>query len=428
MWIFRFLLLCASVAPLHAKLTIHVTKGVVTTIPLAFPGFEGGEEIAQVVANDLNLSGVFQLIPSKGPQSPRDAYLTPDFWPWQSYKSAVMVSGFVQEQGELLTATFRIYDTESQKLLGEASVKNTKSQWRVMAHKISNAIYERLTGEKGFFDTQIVYTAQYGPPTKKIQRIAIIDQDGANGRFLTSDTHKSFTPRCSPVKPFIAFTAFRGFKTLVYTRDLNGSHNEAIPMQGVGISPRFSPDGQNLLFCIADKGAASIYKYDFSRGTVDRMTQTEYSIDVSPSYAPDGKSFVFASDRVGNRPKLYLMHPGEKTPRLLTKGEGSYLAPTWSPDGKWIAFVKRKRGTYYLGIMAPDGSGERMLATDHVIDTPSWAPNSRALVFSAQQRYFGPFSIYLVDLTGRALRKIITSCQGIVHEGNHPDWCKYPRE
>jgi len=234
---------------------------------------------------------------------------------------------------------------------------------------------------------------------------------------LTSEAHKSLSPRCSPVQPLIAFTAFRGFKTLIHTRDLNGSHNEAIPIDGVGISPRFSPDGQNLLFCVANKGAASIYQYNFSSGTINRMTQTAHSIDVSPSYAPDGKTFVFTSDRVNNQPKLYIMQTGDTTPTLLTKGEGSYLAPVWSPDGKWIAFVKRKRGTYYVGIMAPDGSGERMLAADHVIDNPSWAPNSRALVFSAQQKYFGPFSLYLVDLRGRALRKTLTPCQDITHGG-----------
>lgn len=423
LWLGTFFLGPGSVV---MALTIDIHKGIVASVPLAFPGFHGGDNISEVVSNDLGLSGVFQILLDKGPQSPQEAFSRPELWYWQFHKGAVLCSGTVTESDGVLSVLFRLYDVGTQVLLGEAFVKGEKAAWRSIAHKVSNAIYKRLTGEEGYFDTKIVYTAQYGPPTQKVQRIAIIDQDGANGCFLTSSAHKAFTPRSAYHKPMIAFTAFRGLRTLIYLYDLVTHQSEAIPVQGVCMSPRFAPNRSDLLFCIAKQGTTSIYRYPLDTGQIERITQTSDSIDVSPSYGPDGKTFVFSSDRGGRQPKLYLMAPG--TPAvLLSRGEGSYLAPVWSPDGKWITFVRKKGGSYYLGIMAPNGSQERMLATDHVIDHPSWAPNSRALVFAAQQRHFGPFSLYLVDLTGRCLRKIPTACQGVVHEGNHPDWCKYPR-
>lgn len=408
-----------------APLTIDITKGVVANIPLAFPGFEGENEIASIVANDLQLSGVFDILKAKGPQTPREAFARPELWPWQSYEGAVLVSGIASQSGDDITLIFRLYDVTTGKLLGEAEIKGTNSQKRVLAHKVSNAIYERLTGEPGYFDTHIVYTAQYGPATNKTRRIARIDCDGENCQFLTPEKYRAFTPQCSPTQPLVAFATIENFRNRMRIMDLRTGQTTILPLEGIHISPRFSPDGSKLIFCAAKKGTTTIYSYDLTSKQVQQLTHTEGRIDVSPTFSPDGSKIIFSSDRQGRKPKLYSLDLKGGEPRLITPGPGSYLCPTWSPDGKWIAFVKRINGMFYLGVMDPEGNQERMLAADHVIDYPSWAPSSRVIIFAAQQRYYGPFQLYFVDFTGRALRPLKTHYQGSAHEGNHPSWQQY---
>lgn len=428
-----FFAFCGLAMPVDARLTIDITKGVVRTIPLAFPGFEGhpiAEDMVKVIRKDLQNSGVFEVLGAKGLQTPGEAFAQPSLMEWKSCgEGAVLLSGLLDMNGPELMATFRLYDVHTHRLIGEAQVKGTPSGWRLLAHRIANAVYQRLTGEPGYFDTQIIYTAQYGPATNKIRRIAIIDQDGENCRFLTTPEVMSLMPRCSPRSPQITFCALGRRSMKLHLMDLARQREETLPAPGIGISPRFSPDGTRLIFCLARDGTTSIYQCDLRDPSrrLTRLTQTSGRIDVSPSFSPDGHSLVFSSDRAGGAPKLYIMRSdGSGSPRCLSQGPGKYLSPIWSPDGRWIAFVKSHQGSYYLGVIAPDGSQERLIASDHVIDYPSWAPNSRLLIFAAQSRYFGPFSLHIVDLTGHSLRRLETKHQGVAHEGNHPDWSPHP--
>ena len=423
-----------------APLQIDIRKGVVSRIPVAFLGFQPIEseiDIGSVVENDLKLSGSFSILPnySMG-QREEDALCTPNLLLWQSYPGAMIVQGNITTNGNIISVELKMYDAALNKLLKTGTIYANTGKWRSLAHKISNAIYYELTGEKGIFDTQIVFVAQSGTPLKPISRIAIIDQDGANFRFLTPPNEYCHTPKTSPVSPDIAYAFFNKRRSMLRVHNLDTGQKSILPIKGIGISTDFSPNGRTILFGDSCNGSTTLHAYDRSTGQTKQMNQAYGGISVSPSCAPDGQSFVVSSDqdlvrsptqgkrRIG-APKLYVIQYSTGAARLLSQNTGSYLCPAWSPDGQYIAFVKRSKGHYYIGIMNADGTGERMLASDHVIDYPSWAPNSRMVIFSAQQRRFGPYSLFMVDLTGRSLRKLPTLFQGAVQAGKHTSWCYY---
>lgn len=423
-----------------AALQIDITKGVLARIPIAFVGFQSlgnDRDIGAVVQQDLELSGAFSLLPnySQGNVA-HEALSTPNLNLWRSYGGAMVVQGNIVNNGTSLSVELKMYDAALNKLIKTGTIQGVSSNWRKLAHLISNAIYKELTGEEGIFDTQIVFAAQGGSPLKPSSRIAIIDQDGANGRFLTPAGEYCHTPKTSPVSPHIAYAFFQNRRAMLRVQDLNTGQTKILPTKGVGISTDFSSDGRGILFSDAHDGSATLKVYDLPSGSARSLNQGHGGIAASISYAPDGRHFVVSSDqdlsasgekskgRIG-APRLYILSENGGQARLLSKGVGSYLCPSWSPDGKYIAFVKRSKGHYYLGVMNTDGSQERMLVSDHVIDYPSWAPNSRMLIFAGQQKRFGPFHLFVVDFTGRSLRKLKTECQGQIQAGNHPSWRAY---
>jgi TolB protein len=305
-----------------------------------------------------------------------------------------------------------------------------------LAHLIANAVYKLLTGEDGVFDTQIIFAAQSGDPRRKSSRIAVIDQDGANGRFLTAPGEYCFLPKASPISPTIGYAFFNQRRALLRLHNLDNGKKTVLPITGIGASIEFSPQSPNILFSDANEGSTTLKLHDVQTGATRSLNRGYGGIAVSPSYSPDGTTFVVSSDqdltdtrtvqkrRIG-APKLYVIQQNTGFATLISKGKGSYLSPAWSPDGQNIAFVKRSKGNYYIGVMDINGGNERMLACDHVIDSPSWAPNGRMVIFAAQQRRFGSFHLYIVDLTGRSLRKLPIVCNGTPQGGNHPSWRKY---
>jgi TolB protein len=423
-----------------ANLQINISKGVLARIPIAFVGFqiiENNADIGSVIKNDLVLSGAFSVLPnySMG-NAENDALSTPELMLWDSYSGAMVVQGNVTTNGTTISVELKMYDAKLRKLLKTGTIQGSVTDWRHLAHLISNAIYKELTGEDGIFDTQIVFVGQTGHPMRQISRIAMIDQDGANGHFLTPANEYCHTPKTSPVSPNIAYAFFNKRRAMLRVHNIQTGQKKILPVKGSGISTDFSSDGRHILFSDACNGSATIGLYDLQTGSTRLLNRGYGGIAVSPSYAPDGLSFVVSSDqdltrgngeskrRIG-APRLYIVDQNTGSARPLPTSSGSYLCPSWSPDGRYIAFVKRSKGQYYLGVMNSDGTGERMLASDHVIDYPSWAPNSRMLIFAAQQKRFGPFSLFIVDLTARSLRKLPTICGGQVQGGNHPSWCAY---
>ncbi|MBP1858984.1 Tol-Pal system beta propeller repeat protein TolB [Rhizobium herbae] len=406
---FRFLIALAAMvtlmtAPAHALVEININKGNVEPLPIAVTDFlqgELGQKISDVVAADLKRSGLFAPIDKKAfieKISNPDA--APRFEDWKVINAQALVTGRVTQEGDgRLKAEFRLWDSfAGQQMTGQQFFTQPEN-WRRVAHIIADAIYEQITGEKGYFDTRIVYVAESGPKTARKRQLAIMDQDGANARAVTNSNDIVLTPRFSPNKQEITYMSFEGNEPRVYLLQLETGQREVVGnFPGMTFSPRFSPDGQRVIMSLQQDGNANIYTMDLRSRTTTRLTSTP-AIDTSPSYSPDGSQIVFESDR-GGRQQLYVMSAGGGGQNRISFGDGSYSTPVWSPRGDLIAFTKQSGGKFSIGVMKPDGSGERILTTGFHNEGPTWAPNGRVLMFFRQNAGAGGPQLYSIDLTG----------------------------
>jgi TolB protein len=297
---------------------------------------------------------------------------------------------------------FRLWDVLAQGPLLGFQFSSTPDNWRRLAHKISDAVYERLTGEKGYFDTRVVFVAESGPKTKRIRRLAIMDQDGANPSYMTDGAYQVFTPRFSSNNQEITFMALRDTGASIYLFNIETGRQETLgQFTGMVFAPRFSPDGTKVALSIEKAGNTDVYVMDLRSREVRRLT-TDPAIDTSPSFSPDGSRIVFNSDR-GGSPQIYVMGVDGSGQHRISFGEGRYTTPVWSPGGDLIAFTKQTGSTFHIGVMNPDGSGERILTTSYLDEGPTWAPNGRVIMFSRETPGVGA-RLWTVDVTGRVTR------------------------
>lgn len=413
--------LAALPLPAGAELRVDITRGVVEPVPIAITTFTGegaaaafGRDVSQVVADDLERSGLFRLIDPKSFLEPQPSMETlPRFADWRAINAPALVNGRagILDDGRL-RVEFRLWDTFSERQLDGLSYNTAQSNWRRIGHIIADAIYKRITGEDGYFDTRIVYVAESGPLTRRIKRLAIMDQDGANHRFLTDGSDLVLTPRFSPTLQEIAFMSYASGQPRVYVRNIDSGRQEMVgDFPGMTFAPRFSPDGEKLILSMARDGNSEIYTIDLNTRATKRLT-TSPAIDTSPSYSPDGRQIVFTSDRGGNQ-QLYVMDADGGGARRISFGEGRYTTPVWSPRGDLIAFTKMAGGRFAIGVMRPDGSGERLLAEGYRVEGPTWAPNGRVLMFFRQEPANadgsgGRSRLYMIDLAGRMEREVPT--------------------
>jgi TolB protein len=404
-----------AIATLSARseVVVDVTKGNVEPLPIAITDFlaggDLGAKISSVVAADLKRSGLFAPI-DQGAfiEKISNPDVSPRFEDWKVINAQALVTGRVTQEGDgRLRAEYRLWDTfAGQQLDGQQFYANPDN-WRRIAHIIADAIYERLTGEKGYFDTRIVFVSEAGPKDKRIKKLAIMDQDGANVRTLTSGKDLVLTPRFSPNKQEVTYMSFDGDVPAIYLLQLETGQREKVGnFPGITIAPRFSPDGQKVvLSLLQDNGSANLYTMDLRSRSVTRLTNSA-AIDTSASYSPDGSQIVFESDR-GGKQQLYIMSAGGSEPNRISFGDGSYSTPVWSPRGDLIAFTKQSGGQFSIGVMKTDGSGERILTTGFHNEGPTWAPNGRVLAFFSQPSGGNP-GLYSIDLTGRNNQPIPT--------------------
>jgi TolB protein len=392
--------------PARAEIEVDVNRGDVQPLPVAIPGFTGGQmgaDIAKVITNNLEGSGLFRPIdPNAFIERNLDVAVVPRFPDWKAVNAQALIHGQVVNEGGRLRVDFRLWDVFSeQQLLGLQFTANQDS-WRKVAHKISDAVYERLTGEKGYFDTEIVFVAESGPRTKRATRLAIMDQDGANPRYLTDGPYMVMTPRFSPTRREVTYMELRPDSSAIYLLNLDTGRQEKLgDFSGMVFSPRFSPDGSQVAFSQERSGNSDVYVMNLRSRSASRLT-TDPSIDTSPSFSPDGSQIVFNSDR-GGSPQLYLMSAGGGAARRISFGDGRYTTPVWSPTGDYIAFTKQVGGTFHIGVMRPDGSSERILTSSYLDEGPTWAPNGRVLMFFRESPGGAP-RLWTVDVTGRILR------------------------
>jgi TolB protein len=412
-------------------LEVSVTGGISAPMPIAIPVMptsdpvatpagtteELGRKLAEVITNDLKNSGLFkplgagQLKPVAFPE-----VTAPTFDYWGGTGAQALVQGYVRANGDgNLTVGCYLYDVSAKSELTRQGFVVPPSDWRRAAHKCADAVYTRLTGEGPYFDSRVVYVSESGPKAHRIKRLAIMDQDGANGRFLTNGQSIVLTPRFAPNQQSIVYLSFANDRPSIYVYEI-GSGRQRLVVSGVNLNfaPRFSPDGHSILFSMAIGGNTDLYTVAATGGTPRRLTNSP-GIDTGGSYSPDGSKIAFESDRSGGQ-QIYVMNSDGSNQQRITFAGGRYATPSWSPRGDLIAFT-RVTGNFRIGVMSPSGGNEKLLTNAWQDEGPSWSPNGRVLMFFRTGQGSGKSDLWSVDLTGVNERAVPTPL-----DGSDPSW------
>jgi len=434
--IFYVFIFCNSA---RALIEVDITRGNLDPLPVAVsplyvePGSKDvkqgekiiknvGEEISKIVEINFRRSGLFNPLKKDSfVQNPDIAHLKPRFEDWRLIKAQALVTGKVVVSDDKLRVEFRLWDVVAGKEMIALAFSTAPANWRRVAHIISDKIYQRLTGEEGYFDTRIIYVSETGPKTQRYKKLAIMDQDGANVKYLTLGNELVLTPRFSPKNQLVTYLSYFRNMPRVYLLDIETGVQEVVgDFSGMTFAPRFSPDGKKIIMSFAEDGNSDIYTMNLETRVVEKITD-HTSIDTSPSYSPDGKYICFNSDRSGLQ-QIYVMRSDGSNIKRITFGKGLYGTPVWSPRGDLIAFTKVHKGRFYIGVMRPDGSGERLLTENFYQEAPSWSPNGRVLIFYRETKSDSEgkgFSakLWSIDLTGYNERLVDTET-----DGSDPSW------
>lgn len=405
-----------AVSPLYIELgskDIKINDKVIKNV---------GEKISEIIEVNFRRSGLFNPLKKDSfVQKPEIAHVKPRFEDWRLIKAQALVTGKVIVSEDKLRVEFRLWDVIAAKEMIALAFSTTPENWRRVAHIISDKIYQRLTGEGGYFDTRIIYVSETGPKTQRYKKLAIMDQDGANIKYLTLGNELVLTPRFNPKNQLVTYLSYFRNMPRVYLLDIETGIQEVVgDFPGMTFAPRFSPDGKKIIMSFAQDGNSDIYTMNLDTRVVEKITEHS-SIDTSPSYSPDGKYICFNSDRSGLQ-QIYVMRSDGSNVKRITFGKGLYGTPVWSPRGDLIAFTKVHKGRFYIGVMRPDGSGERLLTENFYQEAPSWSPNGRVLIFyretkSDDQGKGFTAKLWSIDLTGYNERLIETET-----DGSDPSW------
>jgi|TARA_B110000881_G_scaffold22897_1_gene16606 TolB protein len=421
----------------NSLIKVDITRGNLDPLPIAVsplhvdPNSQSlkdlkikglGDKISEIIENNFKGTGLFNPLPKDAfVQNPDIAHLKPRFEDWRLIKAQALVTGKILVKDDKLKIEFRLWDLTASKEIMALAFTTTPSNWRRVAHIISDKIYERLTGEDGYFDTRIIYVSETGPKNRRVKKLGIMDQDGANTKYLTLGNELVLTPRFNPTNQLVTYLSYFRNLPRVYLLDIETGVQEVVGnFPGMTFAPRFSPDGKKIIMSFAKDGNSDIYTMDIETRVVERITEHS-SIDTSPSYSPDGKYICFNSDRSGVQ-QIYVMKSDGTNVKRITFGSGLYGTPVWSPRGDLIAFTKVRKGRFYIGVMRADGSGERLLTENFYQEAPSWSPNGRVLVFyretksGANGKGFSA-KLWSIDITGYNERKLSTET-----DASDPSW------
>ena len=421
----------------HSLIEVDITRGNLDPLPIAVSPLHVdvqsdnyqdtkvkglGDLISSVVERNFKSTGLFNPLNKDAfVQKPDIAHLKPRFEDWSLITAQALVTGKILIKDQKLKVEFRLWDIAANKEMIALAFTTTPSNWRRVAHIISDKIYERLTGETGYFDTRIIYVSETGEKTQRVKKLAIMDQDGANTKYLTLGNELVLTPRFNPTNQLVTYLSYFRNLPRVYLLDIETGIQEVVGnFPGMTFAPRFSPDGKKIIMSFAKDGNSDIHTMDLESRLVERLTE-DSSIDTSPSYSPDGKNICFNSDRSGLQ-QIYTMKSDGTGVKRISFGDGIYGTPVWSPRGDLIAFTKMKSGKFYIGVMRSDGSGERLLTENFYQEAPSWSPNGRLLVFyretkSGKKGKGFTAKLWSIDITGYNERRLKTET-----DASDPSW------
>lgn len=398
----------ALLRPAQAQTEIDVTGGRINPLPIAIAPFvagQGGEEaagtITSVISNNLARSGYFNPLPPESfIEQIANFEQEPRFADWRQIQAKALVTGQVFVEGDKIRAEFRLWDVNSQQQLAAQQFTTSAKNLRRIGHLISDIVYKSLTGIDGYFDTRVVYVDESGPKDQRVKKLAIMDQDGFNPHALTDGSELVLTPRFSPNAQEITYMSFGSATPRVYLLNIDTRQREIVgEFPNMSFSPRFSPDGQSVIMSLQDGGNSNVYELDLRSRNVRQLTDVP-AINTAPSFSPDGSRIAFESDRGGSQ-QIYVMNADGSGQTRISFGNGRYSTPVWSPDSQYIAFTKQAEGRFAIGVMKPDGSGERILTEGFHNEGPTWAPNSRVIMFFRESggEQGGP-QLYSVDISG----------------------------
>ena len=423
----------------HALIEVDITRGNLNPLPVAVSplfidstsenkiskelgNLNIGLEISTIIENNLKKTGLFNPLNQDAfIQKPDIAHLKPRFEDWQLIKAQALITGKVEMLENNLRVEFRLWDILAGREMLALAFTTVPNNYRRVGHIITDKVYQRLTGEQGYFDTRIIYVAEEGPKTQRIKKLAIMDQDGANTKYLTLGNELVLTPRFSPTNQMVTYLSYFRNLPRVYLLDIETGVQEVVgTFPGMTFAPRFSPDGKKIIMSFAKDGNSDIYTMNLESREVEQITDHP-SIDTSPSYSPNGKFIAFNSDRSGYQ-QIYVMRSDGSNVKRISFGTGIYGTPVWSPRGDLIAFTKLHKGKFYIGVMRIDGKGERLLTENYYQEAPSWSPNGRVLIFyretkSGDQGEGFSATLWSIDLTGYNERKVET-----LTDASDPSW------
>jgi TolB protein len=417
-WWMLFLLVASNVV--YAVPRVVITEGVVEPLPFAAPAFvsenraasEVAKQISDLVVQDLTSSGLFRAIPSRAHISKITSFSSPvQFSDWTAINAQALITGAVKAETDgRITVKFRVFDVFASQQMGEAkSFKGKADSWRRLAHIVADEVYSRITGEIGYFDSRIVFVSESGRKGSRQKRLAIMDYDGANIRYLTDNSTLVLAPRFSPAGDKILYTSYESGFPRIYLMDVTTAVPRMLRSSNgtMSFAPRFSPDGSSVVYSLEKGGNTDIYIMSLSSGKQRRLTNSP-AIETAPSFSPDGTQIVFESDRSGD-PQLYIKPASGGSAKRVSFGKGRYGTPVWSPRGDMIAYTKQSKGRFHIGVMRVDGSEERLLTASFLDEGPSWSPNGRVIMFAREtQGENGSSSLYSVGVSGRNLKPVLT--------------------
>jgi|TARA_B110000285_G_scaffold182211_1_gene205881 TolB protein len=421
----------------HSLIEVDITRGNLDPLPIAVSPLyvdiesenyqdinvkELGDLISSVIEKNFKSTGLFNPLNKDAfVQKPDIAHLKPRFEDWRLITAQALVTGKILIKDNKLKVEFRLWDLAATQEMVALAFTTTPSNWRRVAHIISDKVYERLTGETGYFDTRIIYVSETGPKTQRVKKLAIMDQDGENTKYLTLGNELVLTPRFNPTNQLVTYMSYFRNLPRVYLLDIETGIQEVVGnFPGMTFAPRFSPDGKKIIMSFAEDGNSDIYTMNLESRLVERITE-DSSIDTSPSFSPDGKFICFNSDRSGLQ-QIYTMKSDGTGAKRISFGSGIYGTPVWSPRGDLIAFTKMRAGKFYIGVMRSDGTGERLLTENYYQEAPSWSPNGRLLVFYRETKSGKDGSgftakLWSIDITGYNERELKTET-----DASDPSW------